>query len=228
MVQPPDVPRHRRAWSTLVALATYLFHPRRVPIRFIIALSCQLTSGCILADQSGQIVPHDVYQHGKQPLGEASFHFRTGLNYASVVGRMVLLAGALVLLRRCWRSSRRQLPVCLFVLAMCLGLGWFAITGASKVWRYKLSVDDSRLVIQIPFQADIDAPWDEVWGVTVEGKQWREGFDTLYTEWSKIEIVLRGNRRVEFDLDELGVVQRSNFMKALQHRSKMRSLEVPY
>lgn len=194
----------------------------------VIAALSLLLSGCLFAEQSGEVLPHEVYQSKEKALGELSFHFRTITNYIFLLARAALFAGAAYLLRREWRASRRQLPILAVLGALSLGAAWFVGTAAVRVVSYKVAVDDSGLKIHIPFQVDIDEPWSEVVGANVEGKEWREGSDRLYTEWSKMEVLLSEGRRVSVDLSALGVVERSSFMKAFVHRSKMSEFELPY
>lgn len=196
----------------------------------IALLAVTVFSGCVWSEQSGRPFGDAIDQAAGQPMGDVSFHYRSTINYVSVLGRLLLLVGLLGLVRHFWRAGIKKNAAALAVAVALTGVaGWFFVTGAARVASYRITVSKSRLKVDVPFGQHLNLGWTEITGVSAKGERvthtYRKVHSDSYKRWNTLEIITRRGKTHTLDLSDLGLVQRSNLINAIMERSGMRKVE---
>lgn len=205
----------------------------RAPLRASarIALAALLTfglAGCVVSEQSGQLVPDGNPRYWDQKLGEVSFHFDTPYNKAVVYGRSLLLALLGFWVFRAEQGGRRVLTVALGVPLLALAL-FLLYRDLPTLLRYRIEVLEGGLTLEIPPDVAHEVGWDGVEAMTVTGWELRRGkpgpagpnpFVDL-PEWQAMDLTFAGGETVHVDLRRLSWEQRQSVWKAIAVRARL-------
>lgn len=185
-------------------------------------------AGCMVSEQTGQLVPDGNPRYWNQQLGEVTFHFDTPVNKGIVYGRSALLALAALWLFLAEKGGRR-------VLSFLLGLPLLAVAGFLLVkdlptlQRFKIAALETGLVLEIPPAEVFEVPWSGIESMTVSGWELRRGKPTPLgpnpfadvPDWEIMDLTFAGADSVRVDLRRLSVEQRQSVWKAIAVRGRM-------
>jgi hypothetical protein len=186
-------------------------------ILFFLALS-QL--GCVISEQEGD------RGHVNSPHPEEiSFHFHTPFNTKMLYGRTVALLGvAFWIFGTRVKGANQIIPIVLAAALVVGALVWLKV-GWDKVYAYRIDVRPDRLIVEIPSQPRLEASWQQIEAIEVEGMAYQVGFfpeqEFWSTAWEDLTIEMRGGSTYDVDLRPLSVEQRGTFWRAIKRKAEL-------
>jgi hypothetical protein len=197
----------------------------RVGLAVLLALGL---AGCVVSEQSGQLVPDGNPRYWDQKLGEVSFHFDSPFNKAVVYGRSLLLALLGFWVFRAEQGGRRVLTLTLGVPLLVLA-GFLLYRDLPTLLRYRIEAREDGLTIEIPPDVAHEVGWDGIEGMTVTGSELRRenpgpaGSNPFVDlpEWHAMDLTFAGGETVHVDLRRLSWEQRQSVWKAIAVRARL-------
>jgi hypothetical protein len=200
-----------RASSRVLALALVLF-----------------AGGCMVSEQSGQLVPDGNPRFWDQKLGEVSFHFDSTYNKAVVFGRSLALALLAAWIFMAEKGGKKVMTVVLGLPLLALAV-FLLLKDLPTLLHYKIEALESGLVVEIPPEDAREVPWDGIESMSVTGWELRRGrtppgganpFSDV-PEWEAMEITFAGGDTQRVDLRRLSWEQRQSVWKAIAVRAQL-------
>jgi hypothetical protein len=178
------------------------------------------TPACVISEQEGE----RTHVNSPHPE-EISFHFDSSFN-----SNMIYLRTAALLALGFWVFSTRTkganpwIPVAIAV-AMAIGAAVWLKIDWDKVNSYRIDVMTDRLVVEVPSQPRLEAPWQEVMAISVEGMSYQVGFSVDQEFWSNsyedLTIELADGSAYYIDLRPLSYEQRGTFWRAIKRKAEL-------
>lgn len=189
-----------------------------------------MLAGCMISEQIGEPVGRG---NSRMAGKDVTIHFDTDFNRILLFGRSALLAGLGIWIFSQWGKSAGGI----LVGAVLVGVaGWLAIQDYPSLSGYRISVEESGLILNIPSEIEERIPWNEVEALELAGFEYgRVGGGTRITPfgspqrlvgaelpaWETMTITLAGGQTRRIDLKRLSIEHRQIFAQALIKRAGM-------
>lgn len=183
-------------------------------------------AGCMVSEQTGQLVPDGNPRYWDQKLGDLRFDFDTSYNQGVVYGRSVVLGLLALWTLRAEKGGPRMLSLVLG-LPLLLAALFLLYRDLPTLRGYRIEVTAAGLVLEIPPAVSLDVPWQGVHSLTVSGHELRRTSEDPrgknpfvgVPEWETMELTLEGDETVHVDLRRLSWEQRQSVWKAIVVRA---------
>ena len=187
-----------------------------------------LAAGCMISEQTGQLVPDGNPRYWDQKLGEVTFHFDSTWNRVVVFGRSALLALLALWFIRSESGGKRLLTYAVGIPLLMVA-AWLVAKDLPSLRRYKIAALEHGLVIEIPPDPMREVPWTDVQSMLVTGWELKKGAPppgganpfTDVPEWERMQVHTSSGDTFDVDLKRLSWEQRQSVWKAIAVRAHL-------
>jgi hypothetical protein len=193
-----------------------------------VLLLALLTAGCMISEQTGQLVPDGNPRYWDQKLGEVTFHFDSTWNRVAIFGRSALLALLALWIFRSESGGKRLLTFAVGIPLLVVA-AWLVAKDLPSLRRYKIAALEHGLVVEIPPDLSREVPWRDVDSMDVTGWELKRGAPppgganpfTDVPEWERMQVHTTAGDTIDVDLKRLSWEQRQSVWKAIAVRAHL-------
>ena len=184
--------------------------------------------GCMISEQTGQLVPDGNPRYWDQKLGEVTFHFDTTWNRVAVFGRSALLALLALWIFRSETGGKRVLTIAVGIPLLGVA-AWLLARDLPSLRGHRIAALERGLALEIPPDPLREVPWADIDSMLVTGWELKRGAPppgganpfTDVPEWERMQVRTAAGETVDVDLKRLSWEQRQSVWKAIAVRAHL-------